>query len=77
MTTENKLDYKDIAMKTANAVYNLAMELFDERIKHNEIKIKDEVGLPIEMMKVAWVQNYIIEKTGIDGETLSKLADEM
>ena len=72
---KGELDYKDLSGKLLEGLAGITIELFDNKIKHNEIKIEDEVGVPLDILRTMWVAEYVSEKTGIDAHTLSKLAD--
>lgn len=72
-----ELNYAELACKLLEGICGITLELFDARLKHGEMDIQDEVGLPIEMLKEMWACHYVSEKTGISEETLTKLSKEV
>ena len=73
---DEKLNYQKLAWDMLEGLCKISYELFDCKIKHKELDIEDEVGVPLELMKDMWVAKHIADMTGIDHDVLVKVAEE-
>ncbi len=73
---DEKMNYQELAWDMLEGLCKISYELFDCKIKHKELDIEDEVGMPLEFLKDMWVAQHIADMTGIDQGVLMEVAKE-
>ena len=74
--SKKDLNYQELTHNMLEGLCRISYELFDCKIKHKELDIEDEVGMPLEFLKDMWVAKHISDMTDIDQEVLTEIAME-
>ena len=78
---KEELDYKSLAEDILEGACKITLELFDLKRKHGEMKmdVPKELQSPLifDALREMWAAWYIADQSGVDQETLKKLAEAM